>query len=167
MSRTEMRKQLEFVRKKTLDLLETIARQPDAVKVLGWRPAPGRAHIGWQLMHVAATDDRHLNVRIRGGEAVNADLVQRFAGGSTPDDNVPSIDEIRRYLTERRAALLELLDTAKEEDLVRKPYDASPHTLEEWFRIWAWHEAHHHGQAHLTLNLFRNLEPAAQARERA
>jgi uncharacterized damage-inducible protein DinB len=155
MSRVEMRKQLEFVRKKTLELLDTIAKQPDAAKILAWRPGPRRAHIAWQLMHVAATDDRHLNVRIRGGDAVNADLVQRFAGGSTPDDNVPGIDEIRQYLTERRAAMLELLDKAKDEELTKKPYEASPYTLEEWFRVWAWHEAHHHGQAHLTLNLYK------------
>lgn len=155
MSRAEMRKQLEFVRKKTLELLDSIARQPDAAKILAWRPGPKRAHIAWQLMHVAATDDRHLNVRIRGGDAVSVELVQRFAGGSTPDDYVPDIDEIRRYLTERRAAMLELLETAKEEDLAKKPYEASPYTLEEWFRVWAWHEAHHHGQSHLTLNLYK------------
>jgi uncharacterized damage-inducible protein DinB len=155
MSRTEMRKQLEFVRKKTIELLDTIAKQPDARKILAWRPGPGRAHIAWQLMHIAATDDRHLNVRMRGGEAANADLVQRFAGGSTPDEKVPSIDEIRRYLAERRASMLELLDSAKEEDLAKKPYEASPYTLEEWFRVWAWHEAHHHGQAHLTLNMYK------------
>lgn len=155
MNRAEMRKQLEFVRKKTLELLDSIARQPDAAKILAWRPGPKRAHIAWQLMHVAATDDRHLNVRIRGGDAVSVELVQRFAGGSTPDDYVPDIDEIRRYLTERRAAMLELLETAKEEDLAKKPYEASPYTLEEWFRVWAWHEAHHHGQAHLTLNLYK------------
>src|SRR3954452_1045260 len=106
MSRTEIRKQLEFVRKKTLDFIETIAKSPDAGAVLAWRPGPGRAHIGWQLMHIGATDDRHLNVRIRGGEANNVDYVNRFAGGSTPDDKAPSLDEIRRYLTDRRAGIL-------------------------------------------------------------
>lgn len=155
MNRADMRRQLEFVRKKTLDFLETIAKQPDAAAILAWRPGPGRAHIAWQLMHVAATDDRHLNVRIRGGEANNPDYVNRFAGGSTPDENVPTLDEIRRYLSERRAGLLELLETAKDDELARKPYEASPYTLEEWFRVWVWHEAHHQGQAHLTLNLYK------------
>ena len=155
MSRTEMRKQMEFTRKKTLDLLDTIAKHPDPAKVLGWRPGPGRAPIAWQLMHTAATDDRHLNVRIRGGEAKEPALVGRYAGGSTPDDVIPNVDEIRRYLTERRTALLELLDTATDEEMAKKPYEASPYTLEEWFRVWIWHEAHHHGQAHLTFNLFK------------
>lgn len=155
MDRTELRKQMEFVRKKTLDTLETIAKQPDAAKILAWRPGPGRAHVAWQIMHIGATDDRHLNVRIRGGQAKEPAYVDRFAGGSTPDDDIPSLDEMRRYLGERRAAMLELLDTAKEEDLAKKPYEASPYTLEEWFRVWAWHEAHHQGQAHLTLNLYK------------
>lgn len=161
MSRMEMRRQLEFARKKTLDTLEAIAKLPDAAKILAWRPGPGRAHIAWQLMHIAATDDRHLNVRIRGGSAKEASLVDRFAGGSTPDENIPTIDEIRRYLNERRTAMLELLESAKEEDFDKKPYEASPYTLAEWFRVWAWHEAHHQGQAHLTLNIYKAQKPLA------
>jgi hypothetical protein len=155
MSRIEMRKQLEFVRKKTLDLLETIAKEPEATAILGWRPGAGRAHIAWQFMHIGATDDRSLNVRIRGGEPKSPEFVRRFAGGSTPDDEVPSLDDIRRYLAERRLALLELLSSAGDEEMAKKPYEASPYTLEEWFRVWIWHEAHHQGQAHLTLNLYR------------
>jgi uncharacterized damage-inducible protein DinB len=158
MSKAEIRKQLEFVRKKTSDFVDTIAKLPDAQKALGWRPGPGRAHIAWQLMHVAATDDRHLNVRIRGGDANNADFVNRFAGGSTPDEKIPSLDEIRRYLTDRRTAMLEMLASATDEQLSRKPYEASPYTLEEWFRVWIWHEAHHQGQAHLTLNMYKALQ---------
>lgn len=159
MSRTEIRKQLEFVRKKTSDFLDTIAKQPDASKILGWRPGPGRAHIAWQLMHIGATDDRHLNVRIRGKEAIDPDKVNRFAGGSTPDESIPSIDEVRQYLNARRIAMLELLDSAKDEEFTKKPYESSPYTLEEWFRVWIWHEAHHQGQAHLTLNLYRSSHP--------
>ena len=155
MSKVEMRKQLEFTRKKTLDLLESIAKLPNAAEILGWRPGPGRAHIAWQLMHVAATDDRHLNVRIGGGKAVEPEFERRFAGGSTPDDSIPTIDEIRRYLTERRTALLAMLDAATDESLAKKPYDASPYSLGEWFRVWIWHEAHHQGQAHLTLNMYK------------
>ncbi len=68
MTRTDMREWLEFARRKTLELLDAIATRPDAVAVLKWRPGPGRAHIAWQLMHLAATDDRHLNVRMGGGE---------------------------------------------------------------------------------------------------
>src|SRR3954462_11986773 len=105
MTRSDIRSFLEFARKKTMETLDAIAKRPDAAAVLGWRPGPGRAHIGWQLMHIAATDDRHLTVRMKQAAPAEEENVKRFAGGSTPDDNnVPSVDEIRRYLNERRTA---------------------------------------------------------------
>jgi uncharacterized damage-inducible protein DinB len=160
MSKQEMRRQLDFTRTKTLATLDAIAKRTDANAALSWRPAPGRAHIAWQLMHIGATDDRHLNVRIGGGTAREPEYEQRFAGGSTPDDQIPTIEEIRRYLEEHRRGLLALLDAATDESLAAKPYATSPYTLEEWFRLWAWHEAHHQGQAHLTLNMYKALHGA-------
>src|SRR5213595_1649404 len=100
---------LDYNRTKTLAFIDTLAKQENVQKALGWRPGPGRAHIAWQLMHVAATDDRHLSVRMKGGEPKSPDFVRRFAGGSTPDDAIPSLAEIRRYLDERRAELLDHL----------------------------------------------------------
>src|SRR5258707_6265995 len=120
MSRTEMRRQLEFVRKKTIDMLDTIAKRPDAAKILAWRPGPGRAHIAWQLMHIAATDDRHLHVRMKGGEPQHPDLVRRFAGGSVPDDDIPSLSAIRQYLTEQRQQMLDHLRGLTEADILTK-----------------------------------------------
>lgn len=150
------RQMLEFVRKKTLDTLDAIAKRPDAATVLGWRPGPGRAHIAWQLMHIAATDDRHLGVRMKEGEPTDAALVSRFAGGSTPDETIPTIDEIRQYLTERRAAMLAHLDTLNDTTMSGKPHEKAPWVYDEWFRVLAWHEAHHQGQAHLTFNLYKS-----------
>ena len=155
MSRDVFRMFLEFTRKKTLDTLDAIAKRPDAQAVLGWRPGPGRAHIAWQLMHIAATDDRHLTVRMKSGEVAEPENVKRFAGGSTPDDSVPTVEEIRRYLTERRAAMLEHLASITDADLPKKPNDAAPWTYETWFQVLTWHEAHHQGQAHLTVNLYK------------
>lgn len=143
---------LEFSRRKTLDLLETIAKTPAA---LGWRPGPGRAHLAWQLMHIAATDDRHLYVRMKGGEPREPEYVRRFAGGSTPDDDIPALAEIRRYLTDRRQELLEHLRSLPESALGTKPNEKAPWTYREWIHVLAWHEAHHQGQAHLTFNLHR------------
>src|SRR5205823_4019573 len=97
---------LDFNRQKTLGLLDNLAKQPNVAEVLGWRPGPGRAHVAWQLMHIAATDDRHVHVRMTGGQPQEAELVRRFAGGSTPDDNIPTLDEIRRYLTTQRTEVL-------------------------------------------------------------
>ena len=40
-------------------------------------------------------------------------------------------------------------------DLEVKPKEAAPWVYREWFQLLVWHEAHHHGQAHLTYNLYR------------
>ena len=145
----------EFVRKKTIDLLDTIAKQPDAAALLGWRPAPGRAHIAWQLMHIAATDDRHLYARMKGGEPKEPEYVRRFAGGSTPDDVIPTVDVIRRYLTERRQEMIDHFRSVDDAALATKPNEKAPWTYLEWSRVLVWHEAHHQGQAHLTMNLYK------------
>jgi uncharacterized damage-inducible protein DinB len=152
---------LDFSRQKTLGLVDKLAEQPNAQATLGWRPAPGRAHIAWQLMHIAATDDRHVHVRMTGGQPQHPELVRRFAGGSTPDDDIPALDEIRRYLAAQRAELLGHLKKLPDSALATKPNDQSPWTYQEWLKVLAWHEAHHQGQAHITFNLYR----AAQGKE--
>jgi hypothetical protein len=106
-------------------------------------------------MHVAATDDRHLYARMRSGQPREPEHVRRFAGGSTPDDTIPTLEEIRRYLADRRGELLAHLEQLDEAALDAKPNDQAPWVYREWFQVLAWHEAHHHGQAHLTLNLYR------------
>jgi len=146
---------LDFNRQKTLATLDAIAKLPDPAKALGWRPGPGRAHIAWQLMHIAATDDRHVHVRMTGGQPQEAENVRRFAGGSTPDENIPSIDEIRRYLTVQRENVTTYLKKLDPAMLDRKPIEAAPWAHREWVKVLSWHEAHHQGQAHITLNLFK------------
>lgn len=146
---------LKRSRNKSLELLDAIAARPLSEQALGWRPGPGRAHIAWQLMHVAATDDRHLHVRMKGGEPAEPELVRRFAGGSTPDDAIPTVDQIRIYLNDRRQELLAHLAGLLETDLAIRPNRQIEWNYAEWFEVLAWHEAHHHGQAHLTYNLYR------------
>lgn len=152
---------LEFVRTKTRGLIDAVAAMPDPATALVWQPGPGRANVAWQLLHIAATDDRHLHVRMKGGEPLEPDYVKRFGVGSIPDANVPPLPEIVRYLNERRAAMLAHLKTLTDADLLTKPNAAAPWVYNEWFQVLAWHEAHHHGQAHLTLNLFKNLGKTA------
>jgi hypothetical protein len=155
---------LNLSRRKTTELLDAIARVAEPTRVLGWRPGPGRAHIAWQLMHVAATEDRHLYVRMRGGEAKEPEFVRRFAGGSVPDDNVPPQEQVRHYVADRRRDLLELLRTLDDSRLATKPTPEAQWTYLEWFQVLAWHEAHHQGQAHLTLNLYRAANDPAMAK---
>jgi uncharacterized damage-inducible protein DinB len=150
---------LEFNRQKTLGLLDNVGQQANAQAILGWRPGPGRAHLAWQLMHIAATDDRHVHVRMGGGQPQHPELVRRFAGGSTPDDSIPTLDEIRAYLASQRAEVLSHLKKLPDSALPTKPNDQAPWTYQEWLKVLAWHEAHHQGQAHITFNLYRAAQP--------
>ena len=148
---------LDFNRSKTLAFIDGLAKVGDVQKALAWRPGPGRAHLAWQLMHIAATDDRHVHVRMAapGGEPSNAALVGRFAGGSTPDDDVPTIDAIKNYLEAQRKEVITFLKKLDDKALSTKPNEKAMWTYGEWIKVLAWHEAHHQGQAHLTLNLYK------------
>jgi hypothetical protein len=146
---------LDYNRQKTLAFLDALAKTDNVPAVLGWRPGPGRAHIAWQLMHIAATDDRHVHIRMTGGQPQEPENVRRFAGGSTPDDQVPTLDEIRRYLDVQRKELLAHLKTLDDAALKTKPNEQAPWTYGEWLKVLAFHEAHHQGQAHLTFNLYK------------
>lgn len=153
MSKSTLIEFLDYSRQKTLAFIDTLAKSPDAAKVLGWRPGPGRAHIAWQLMHIAATDDRHVHVRMNQKEPRQPDNVRRFAGGSTPDDAIPTLEEIKTYLAKSREDLLARLAAVPDADLDKKPHEQAPWTWREWIKVLAWHEAHHQGQAHITFNL--------------
>ncbi|TXT17512.1 MAG: hypothetical protein FD138_4575 [Planctomycetota bacterium] len=150
----------EFNRARTLMTLDDIAKQPDPTAVLGWRPGPGRAHIAWQLMHVGITEELFATERLFGATAGFTDLIPRFKGGSTPDDNIPTADQIREVLNASRQHLLEGLPRLTEADLSRIPDSGllkdRGWTFAKALQVITWHEAHHQGQAHITLNLWKN-----------
>lgn len=152
-----------FNRPRTLALLDKIEQESNPESVLGWRPGPGRAHIAWQLMHIGITEELFATERLRPGtQPAFGDLVPRFRGGSTPDDDIPSSERIRQVLEESRAHLLETLGKFSEKDLetIHQINKDRRLSLKEVLHILAWHEPHHQGQAHITLNLYR----AAHAR---
>jgi len=62
-------------------------------------------------MHIGATDDRHVHVRMAppGGQPKDAEMVRRFAGGSTPDDDIPSVEVIKSYLDAQRKEVIAFL----------------------------------------------------------
>ncbi len=152
------KEQLSFNRTRTIGTLDEIAKQPNSAAILGWRPGPGRAHIAWQLMHVGITEELFAAERLIEGVAADfPDLAPRFKGGSTPDDNIPDIGQIRSVLDESRKHLLATLDKFTDADLP---------TIFPWFRergwpfsrvlqVLCWHEGHHQGQAHITHNLWK------------
>src|SRR6185295_8682197 len=89
----------DLFRQKTLGLLESIEKMPQPQAVLGWRPGPGRAHIGWQLMHIGVTEELFASQRLAPHKPGKwTELWPRFRGGSTPDDDIPSVAQIREVL---------------------------------------------------------------------
>ena len=149
--------QWEFNRARTLSTLDSIAGLPNPAVVLGWRPGPGRAHIAWQLVHVGITEELFATERLAGSAAAWPDLVPRFKGGSTPDDNIPPLDQIRTVLQESRQHLVETVKRFSEKDLsvVPEAFRERGWTVGTILKVLAWHEPHHQGQAHITLNLWK------------
>ena len=144
-------------RERTLSLLAKIEAEPNAQAVLGWRPGPGRAHIGWQLMHVGVTEELAATERLfPGAKAAWPDLVERFRGGSTPDENIPSTQQIRDILSKSREHLDAAMSKAANDlDLVPPPMKERGWKVRDLLATYLWHEGHHQGQAHLTYNLYK------------
>jgi uncharacterized damage-inducible protein DinB len=144
-------------RQRTLATIDVIAKLPDPHKALGWRPGPGRAHLAWQLMHIGITEQLFATERLLGQPAEFADLVPRFRGGSVPDDDIPDLDLIRHVLDTSRQRLLSTVSTFSDSDLetIPEPFRDRGWSLDTILRVLTWHEPHHQGQGHLTLNLFK------------
>jgi uncharacterized damage-inducible protein DinB len=150
---------MQFQRARTLATLDRAAQQADPPAALGFRPGPGRAHAAWQLLHIAVTEELFATERLVAGTKPQfEELVPRFRGGSTPDDQIPSHEEIRRVLGESREHLVATLRNFSDADLAWIPEGLRERklTLRDVLCIILWHEAHHQGQAHLTLNLYLN-----------
>lgn len=148
----------EFHRGRTLALLDQVEKLPDPIAALGFRPGPGRAHAAWQLMHIGVTEDSFATQRLAPHKTPRfGQLWNRFRGGSTPDDDIPSPEQIRQVLGESRAMLRETLSEIGDDRLDEIPPALAQRglTMRQILSLLGWHEAHHQGQAHLTLNLFR------------
>jgi uncharacterized damage-inducible protein DinB len=148
---------MQLNRERTLATLTAIEQLSQPSQVLGWRPGPGRAHIAWQIMHVGITEELFATERFRGTTPAYSALVPRFKGGSTPDDQIPSIEEIRDVLAQSRTHLLATIATLTEAELETIPpaFQARGITIGKALEIICWHEPHHQGQAHITLNLYK------------
>ncbi len=147
----------QFNRTRTLGLLDQIATLPAPQEILGWRPGPGRAHLAWQLMHIGVTEEIFATERLAKKPAAFNELWPRFRGGSTPDDDIPTLEHIRRVLDESRMQLVATVGDLNEASLNELPplWKERGLPLSTVLQIIGWHEAHHQGQGHLTLNLWK------------
>ena len=151
---------MQFNRDRTLATLDEIEKLPDPQAALAYRVGPGRAHIGWQLMHVGVTEEIFATERLAPDKAPQwTELWPRFRGGSTPDDDVPTAAAIREVLLGARERLLATLANYSDDrlDEIPPPLAARKLNFLNVLHILAWHEAHHQGQAHVTLNTFKQL----------
>jgi hypothetical protein len=159
MSTTELLiKNIEFARARTLGFLDSIEKEPDPQAVLAWRPGSGRAHIGWQLTHVAITEEIFATERLAPQKDGHwKELWPRFRGGSKPDDDVPSAATIRAILAGSREHLLATLREIGDNrfDEIPEALRERKLTIRDVYSLSPWHEAHHQGQSHLTLNLYK------------
>jgi len=150
---------LDFARDRLLGSIQTIEKSgQDPARVLAWRPGPGRAHIGWQLLHCAATHHKHLYATLQGKPIPNEKLVSDFAGGSTPSDsNLPGLDSIKQTLASTFSEFRQYVANLDPGDLASRRVGppGRERLLGEWIILYTWHEAHHQGQIHLTWNLYR------------
>lgn len=147
-----------FNRARTLGTLDEIEKLPDPRAALAFRLAPGRAHVAWQFVHIAVTEDIFANERLvpeRPGRF--GELWARFRGGSTADDDIPDLSQIREVLAGGREALLATLAEYSDQRLGEVPPQlaAKGWTFQTVLHIIGWHEGHHQGQAHAMLNAFR------------
>jgi uncharacterized damage-inducible protein DinB len=148
---------MDLSRTRLLDELSTIEKSvADTAPVLAWRPGPGRAHIGWQFTHCAATHEKFLKRFTN--EPADEKLVADFAANSTPSDtNIPTSKAIRDLLSGKYEALRTWLAAQTPRDLTRMVPAAGgkQRSVADTILVLIWHEAHHHGQIHLTWNLYK------------
>ncbi len=149
----------DFSRARLLAILDTIEKSgQDVAKVLAWRPGPGRAHIGWQAMHCAATHDRYLNKLLLNKPVDDEAICTAFGGGSTPSDaDVPTLVAIREKLAKNLVPVKAYIQnvTTEELDKMLTLPNGTQRGVGESIVLLAWHEAHHQGQIHLTWNLYK------------
>lgn len=153
-----LQRHYKFNRARTNAMLDDIEKLPNPDEALGWRPAAGRAHIAWQVMHIGVTEEIFATERLAPEkEGAFTDLWPRFRGGSTPDDDIPSLADIRSTLETAREHLFATLDGFPDDRLkeIPPPLKERGLTMLDVLHIISWHEAHHQGQAHAVLNLYK------------
>ncbi len=153
-----MKQSFAFNRGRTLALCDEIAKLPDPNKALAFRPGPARAHVAWQLMHIGVTEELFASERLAPDKPGKwTELWPRFRGGSKPDDDVPTLAQIRDLLAASRQRLLETLATYNDDRLGEIPPALAERklTMRDVLFLLSWHESHHQGQAHATLNSYK------------
>ena len=143
-----LRNQLTTTRQTTLQLLEAFNTPEEWVHQVH----PTANHALWFLGHMGLTDNFMIAMLSADKKVERPDLSEQFGMGSQPTANAadyPSVDEVRQFMDERRAALLECLDAMTEEDLAQPMPEGAPDFMTDIasaFEMITWHEGVHVGQ---------------------
>ena len=146
---------MEINRKRVNGLLEKIEKTGQAEKILAWRPASGRAPIGWQIMHICATEDIFLNKNFLKQKTLNPAYSEAYASGKPAGDKVPTLAEIRKYMDATRKPLKTFIENFDYSKMDTKPPGEENWTFRRSLQSVITHEPHHQGQAHITFNIYK------------
>lgn len=146
--------QWEFHRARTLATLDAIG---DDASLLTRPPAPGRAAVGWHLMHVASVEERFAIDRLGVAEPAGGRLAADFGKGSGPAAEGVTAARVRETLDATRTLLLSGVSRLEGFAADETPDFLADRgwTVSHFLHLIGWHEAHHQGQAHAVLNVVR------------
>ncbi len=109
-------------------------------------------------MHIGITEELFATERLNPNKAGEfTHLWSRYRFGSTPDDDVPSLETIRDLLKRTRSSLEATLSAYDDSRLGEIPAALKERglTVLDAMHLISWHESNHHGQSHITYNLFK------------
>ncbi len=153
-------KQLVYVHNRTHSFFKQIQESPFGMEALYWRMpfGKGRAHMGWQFMHLAATYHKfayYCNPSLY----LDQKFIEEFGHGSIPNEkNIISISEIWDKLDLEFKKFYGCYENFPEEKLDEKPVLEINRTHRENIYLMLWHEASHLGQCQITWNSFRAMK---------
>ncbi|MEX0866685.1 MAG: DinB family protein [Pirellulales bacterium] len=143
-----LRRQLESARQLTDGYLQSLTRPEEWTHQVH----PRANHPLWIMGHLAQTDNFLVSL-VAPEKALPLPQYQEcFGMGSQPTDDLaayPPVAEVQQTFRERRAAMLELLESITEEDLAAPLPAGTPDFLSDKgsaFEMAVWHEGMHSGQ---------------------
>lgn len=109
-------------------------------------------HALWFAGHMGVSDNFFISRVAPDRSLDRPDLNSRFGMGSQPTGNAadyPPIEDVLKYMRERRRVLTQILDALSAEDLAKPTLNGTPDFLPDYaavFQMALWHEGLHSGQ---------------------
>lgn len=151
--------QLYFGDKRVKNFFTQLGEAPYHMEALYWRMpfGKGRAHIGWQLMHIAATYHKFAHYGNPNLE-LEEKFLQDFGHGSKPDEKkIFSLSEIQSIYQKEFDKFINAYRNFTDEQLSLQAHP-TPRTHRENLYLMIWHTPTHIGQCQITWNSFRAMK---------